>query len=47
MVFHPFGSEYKKTRDAVRIVRHLQADDISHEINQLLKKATSLSGQDL
>ncbi len=45
-VFHHFGSEYKKTRDAVRIARHMQDDDISREINGLLKKATFLAGHD-
>ena len=46
-VFHHFGSEYKKTKDAVRIARHMQPDDIAREINQLLKKVASLAGQDL
>lgn len=45
-VFNHFGSEYKKTRDAVRIARHMHADDISDEIKELLKKAASLHGQD-
>ena len=45
-VFHHFGSEYRKTRDAVRIAQHMQADEITCEINELLKKATSLPGHD-
>lgn len=44
-VYHHFGSEYKKTRDAVRIAQHMQAKDISREINGLLERATLLAGQ--
>ncbi len=41
-VFKHLGSEYKKTKDAVRIAQHMHADEIAPEIKRLLKKAVSL-----
>lgn len=46
-IFNRFGSQYNKSKDAVRIARHMRADDIDLEVKELLKKAVSLpNGED-
>lgn len=41
-VFNHFGSEYKKSRDAVRIARLMRVDEIASEIQDLIDRVVSL-----
>ena len=42
--FKHLGSEYRKTKDAVRIAQHMRTEEIAPEMKQLLKEAISLPG---
>ena len=42
-VFPHFGSQYNKSRDAVRIAKHMHAEEIAPEIQELLTRAVDLT----
>jgi hypothetical protein len=45
VVFHHFGSEYRKPKDAVRIAREMAVDEIAQEVVDVIKRIASMTNR--